>query len=129
MPLKLNVSRGEKFIVNGAVIKNDGDSASLVFENQAQILRQKDILTQDTAATPAARVYLALQCAYLFPTHAEAHLGDFKVLLDDYLQAAPSAQSITDEIRALIEDDQLYNALKVCSRLLQHEHEVLAHVQ
>ncbi len=55
MPLKLNVSRGEKFIVNGAVIKNDGDGISLLFENQAQILRQKDILTWRVALSGACR--------------------------------------------------------------------------
>ena len=129
MPLKLNVSRGEKIIVNGAVIKNDGDGASLVFENQAQILRQKDILTQDTATTPAARVYLALQCAYLFPDHSDAHLQDFRTLRDDYLQAAPSGQSIMQEVQSLIEGDQLYSALKACARLLKHEGEVLGNVQ
>jgi len=129
MPLKLNVSRGEKFIVNGAVIKNDGDGASLVFENQAQILRQKDILTQETATTPAARVYLALQCAYLFPSQTDAHLDDFRNLTDDYLQAAPSGQTIMEEVQALIDGDQLYNALKACARLLKHEGEVLAHAQ
>lgn len=129
MPLKLNVNRGEKLIVNGAVIKNDGDGTSLVFENQAQILRQKDILTQESATTPAARVYLALQCAYLFPEKAAEHLGDFQALLDDYLQAAPSAGAIAEEIRGLIGKDQLYGGLKACSRLLGHESEILAHAQ
>ena len=129
MPLKLNVNRGEKFIVNGAVIKNDGDGISLLFENQAQILRQKDILTQETAKTPAARVYLALQCAYLFPDKAPSHLEDFNKLLDDYLEAAPSAQQTTQEIRAWVEKGQLYSGLKACSQLLGHEKEVLAHVQ
>lgn len=129
MPLKLNVSRGEKLIVNGAVIRNDGDSTSLIFENQAHILRQKDILTQETAQTPAARVYLALQCAYLFPDHAEAHVADCKALLDDYVAAAPSATEIAGEIRDLMDQGQLYNALKLCSRLIGHESEILAHVQ
>ncbi|MDH3473160.1 MAG: flagellar biosynthesis repressor FlbT [Rhodospirillales bacterium] len=129
MPLKLNVSRGEKFIVNGAVIKNDGDVTSLVFENQAQILRQKDILTQESATTPAARVYLALQCAYLFPDKAAGHLENFHTLLDEYLEAAPSAGPLAEEIRALVDQGQLYAGLKACCRLLGHEHEVLAHVQ
>jgi flagellar protein FlbT len=129
MPLKLTVGKGEKLIVNGAVIRNDGDGTSLLFENQAQILRQKDILTQDSATTPAARVYLALQCAYLFPKNVAEHLEDFRALLGDYLAAAPSAQPIVDEIRGMIEEGQLYGGLKVCWRLLQHEREVLAHVQ
>jgi flagellar protein FlbT len=129
MPLKLSVGKGEKFIVNGAVIKNDGDGTSLLFENQAHILRQKDILTQETAITPAARVYLALQCAYLFPKHLGEHLADFRGLLADYLEAAPSAGPIAEEIHGMIDKDQLYGALKHCSRLLEHEREVLSHVQ
>ena len=129
MPLKLNVSRGEKFIVNGAVIKNDGDGISLVFENQAQILRQKDILTQETATTPAARVYLALQCGYLFPDKADGYLADFQGLLEAYLEAAPSARPVGQEIQDLVAQGQLYSALKACCQLLGHEQEVLAHVQ
>lgn len=129
MPLKLTVGKGEKFIVNGAVIKNDGDGASLLFENQAHILRQKDILTQETATTPAARVYLALQCAYLFPKNTAEHLANFQSLVADYLDAAPSARPIVDEIHGMIDKHQLYGALKQCCRLLEHEHEVLSHVQ
>jgi len=129
MPLKLSVSKGEKFIVNGAVIRNDGEGISLLFENQAQILRQKDILTPETASTPAARVYLALQCAYLFPDKAVTHLTDFQTLLNDYIEAAPSAQPIAEEVRRLVGNDQLYNGLKACAKLLGHEHEVFTHVQ
>ncbi len=129
MPLKLTVSKGEKFIVNGAVIRNDGEAASLLFENQAHILRQKDILTQDTATTPAARVYLALQCAYLFPEHTASHLADFQKLLDQYLGAAPSAGPIAEEIREMVEQGQLYGGLKACFRLLDHESKALSHVQ
>ncbi len=129
MPLKLSVGKGEKLIVNGAVIRNDGDGTSLLFENQAHILRQKDILTQDSATTPAARVYLAMQCAYLFPKNVAEHLEDFRGLLGDYLAAAPSAQPIADEIREMVEEGQLYGALKACGHLLQHEREVLSHVQ
>ncbi len=94
MPLKLSLAKGEKFIVNGAVIRNDGDHTDLVFENQSYILRQKDILTTETAATPASRIYFALQCAYLFPEKAENYLDTFTELLNDYLEAAPSAQVI-----------------------------------
>ena len=129
MPLKLNVGRGEKLIVNGAVIRNDGDAMSLVFENQAHILRQKDILTPESAATPAARVYLALQCAYLFPEHVEAHLEDFARFLGDYLEAAPSAEPIAEKVRALIDGGELYGGLKTCSQLIDHEQEVFAHVE
>ncbi len=128
MPLKLSVSKGERFIVNGVAIRNAGDSAELIFENQAQILRQKDILTAETATTPAARAYLALQCAYLFPDKSAHYLSQFKEFLDDFLEAAPSAQTIADEIMENLRADKLYQGLKACSRLIGHENEVLAHV-
>ena len=129
MPLKLTVGKGEKLIVNGAVIRNDGEGTSLLFENQAHILRQKDILTQETANTPASRVYLALQCAYLFPENAKAHIEDFRQLLSEYLEAAPSANPIGQEVLGLVEAQQLYGGLKQCCRLLEHEAEVLPRVQ
>ncbi len=127
MPLKLSVGRSEKFIVNGAVIRNDGDQASLVFENQAHILRQKDILTTDTATTPAARVYLALQCAYLFPERQAAHLDDFRRLLDQFVGAAPSSLKLAAEIRGKADRGELYHGLKACRRLIDLEAELLVH--
>ena len=127
MPLKLSLGRGEKFIINGAVIRNDGEAASLVFENQAHILRQKDILTAETAATPAARVYLALQCAYLFPERQAAHLKDFTSLLDEFVEAAPSAGPIAGEVRVKALAGELYHGLKACRRLIDYESELLVH--
>ena len=128
MPLKLSLAKGEKFIVNGAVIRNDGDHGDLVFENQAQILRQKDILTAETAATPASRVYFALQCAYLFPERAETYLSTCKELLGDYLEAAPSAQEIGSEILAKVDAGQLYQGLKSCTQLIHHERKAFSNV-
>jgi len=128
MPLKLSLAKGEKFIVNGAVIRNDGDHANLVFENQAQILRQKDILTNETAATPAARVYFALQCAYLFPDRAGPYLESFHDLLNDYVTAAPSAEKVAEEVREKVAAEQIYQGLKSCIKLIRHEREVFAHV-
>ena len=129
MPLKLTLTKGEKFIVNGAVIRNDGREASFVFENHAQILRHKDILTADTAGTPAARVYLALQCAYLFPDRCAQHIEDFHRLVRDFGEAAPSAGPIVEDLTAEIAAGRLYGALKVCRRLIEHESEILADVE
>ncbi len=128
MPLKLSLAKGEKFIVNGAVLRNDGDHTDLVFENQAHILRQKNILTTETAATPASRIYFALQCAYLFPEKAENYLDNFKELLNDYLEAAPSAQEIATEILTKVDTGQLYQSLKSCTQLIHHERKAFSHV-
>lgn len=129
MPLKLSLAKGEKFVVNGAVIKNDGTDISLVFENKANILRQKDIMTSEEANTPARRVYLALQCAYMFADREAEHLADFDGLLADFAEAAPSAGDIVEALRAHIDGRDLYGALKDCRTLIDYEAELLSHVE
>ncbi len=127
MPLKLSLTKGEKLIVNGAVIKNDGVDASLVFENQAHILRQKDILTNNDAKTPASRVYMALQCAYMFPNNADAHIADFHELAAEFGAAVPSALYLVERVIDQANREELYNALKSCRELIDYETEILTH--
>lgn len=129
MPLKLSLPRGEKIVVNGAVIKNDGPDVNLVFENQAHILRQKDIMTLEDATTPARRVYLAVQCAYMLPDRRDEHLKDFVTLIDEFCEAAPSAITLADKIRNRADAGDLYGALKACRELIEYEAEIMQHVQ
>ena len=53
MPLKLSLKPGEKFVLNGAVLANGDKRASLVLQNKACVLREKDIMQPDEATTPA----------------------------------------------------------------------------
>lgn len=129
MPLKLALAKGERFVVNGAVIKNDGPDTSLVFENRAHILRQKDIMTNDNARTPARRVYLALQCAYMFSDRQTEHLATFRKMLGDYRTAAPSAAAIAASLDGFADRNDLYGALKECRKLIEHETEILDHAK
>lgn len=129
MPLKLSLTRGERFVVNGAVIKNDGPDTSLVFENRAHILRQKDIMTNDDANSPARRVYLALQCAYMFPDRQADHLATFNTMLAEYAGAAPSSAPIAGSLQDLVSNNDLYGALKECRKLIEHETEILEHAK
>ncbi len=128
MPLKLSLAKGEKMVVNGAVIRNDGADANLVFENHANILRHKDILSAEKATTPASRVYLALQCAYMFAENGDKHHEDFRRLLADFSAAVPSSMAIVQELLKQVEDGNLYGGLKSCRELVEYETEVLANV-
>lgn len=121
MPLKLDLKSGEKMIVNGAVLENVGPSAKIIVHNMASILREKEILSQEDAATPASRVYFSLQCAYMFPQARQDHLNKFSGFLDDYLAACPSAREIGDVIKDHIEDKQYYKALRHSRNLIAHE--------
>ena len=44
MPLKLSLKPGEKFVLNGAVLTNGDKRTSLVIQNKACVLREKDIM-------------------------------------------------------------------------------------
>jgi flagellar protein FlbT len=121
MPLKLDLKCGEKMIVNGAVMENVGPNAKVLIHNLATVLREKEILTQDDAATPASRVYFSLQCAYMFDDAREEHLKNFARYLKDYLQACPSASEIADVIKGHIEAENFYKALKSSRNLIAHE--------
>ncbi|MCZ6846696.1 MAG: flagellar biosynthesis repressor FlbT [Alphaproteobacteria bacterium] len=129
MPLKLSLPRGEKLVVNGAVIKNDGPDVNLVFENQAHIMRQKDIMTLDEASSPARCIYLALQCAYMFSDRRDEHMQEFESLLSEFCKAAPSSDPIAEKIKHLAQDGNLYAALKACRDLIEYEGEILQHVK
>ncbi len=67
MPLTINLKPKERLIVNGVVIENSSTPSRILIHNTAALLREKDILTEEQATTPARRIYFAIQCEYLFP--------------------------------------------------------------
>tara|TARA_R110000868_G_scaffold377715_1_gene643068 strand:+ start:867 stop:1307 length:441 start_codon:yes stop_codon:yes gene_type:complete len=121
MPLKLDFKAGEKLVLNGAVVENVGSNAKLLVHNDSAIIREKEILSQAESNTPAARVYFALQCAYMFPRHEAEYLETFRQYLSDYVAAAPTAKPIGDEILKFVAEIKLYRALKATQKLIRHE--------
>lgn len=100
MPLVLRLNPAEKIIINGVVIENTGGLAMLAIRNRGNILRQKDILQLDEAATPALRVYYTLQCLYLFPDEIKAYSEALHQFMNDFEAAAPGSKPIIDAARA-----------------------------
>jgi flagellar protein FlbT len=125
LPLLIDLKPGEKVIINGAVLENAGSNTKVRVLNESNILRQKEILTEQDANSPAGRVYWGLQCAYIFPERREHYLGVFDQFLDEYLAAAPSAAAIAEEVRAKLAANEYYKALKAGRKLLKHEAQVL----
>ena len=73
MPLKLSLKPGEKFVLNGAVLANGDKRTSLVLQNKACVLREKDIMQPDGATTPARRIYFPIMMMYLAPEDTETY--------------------------------------------------------
>jgi len=125
MALRLTLKPGERVIVGEALLRNGSRRAHLVVENEVPILRESDILLPQAVASPAERVYLALELAYVDPKRRPAHLATFRGLADELIAAAPSLRPLVAEIRARVAAETFYRALKSAHVLLQRERGLL----
>ena len=128
MSLKIELRPGERIIIGSSVVTNGDNRARLFVDGQAPILREKDILTSDTANSPARRIYLCIQLMYLGQDIAK-HKETYFSLINDFLAAAPSALTIIDGINSKILTNSLYAALKDAKALIRYEEELLRNVQ
>jgi flagellar protein FlbT len=130
MGLKLSLKPGEKVAINGAVIVNGDRRASLVVENRASILRERDIMRAEEATTPARRVYLAVMLIALDPASKARSFSEFDRRIKEFADAVsdPGALALCLKIAADVADNRAYRALAHCRSLIGLETEILAHV-
>jgi flagellar protein FlbT len=129
MALKITLKPGERMVIGNAVLAN-GNSAScdLVIENKTPILRQKDILSEETADSPCRRIYYAIQLMYIDEHNLAAYHKVYWDLVKDLVRAAPSTVVLIDSISEHILQRQYYQALKLTRRLIDYEQEAIQHV-
>ena len=127
MALKVELKPNERIIIGACVVTNTDQRARLLIDgNNIPILREKDILTPETADTPAKLVYLAVQLMYISPDPQVNH-GTYFSLVRDIVTAAPSAWPIIEDINNHILNGDLYQALKQARRLVAYEKTLLDH--
>jgi flagellar protein FlbT len=125
MSLKVELKPHERLIVGNCVITNSDQRTRLFIDGKAPVLREKDILSAETADSPAKRIYFAVQLMYL-DGDVDRLTRDYFALVTDLVRAAPSTTPIVDEINNEILTGQLYKALRAAKKLIQHEHNILA---
>jgi flagellar protein FlbT len=127
MALKVELKPHERIIIGACVITNTDQRARLLIDgDKIPILREKDILTPDTADTPAKLVYLAVQLMYISPDPQLNHATYFN-LVRDIVTAVPSAWPIIEGINNHILNGDLYRALKEARKLVAYEKKLLDH--
>jgi flagellar protein FlbT len=130
MPLKLSLKPNEKFVLNGAVLTNGDRRTSLVLQNKASILREKDILQEDEATTPVRRIYFPIMMMYLDPDEAHSFYDEFAKRLTEFMNAI-SDRNALDLCLGLAKDVMTglhYKALIKCRKLFEFEQERLNYV-
>src|SRR6478609_200561 len=121
MALKVELRPHERIIVGNSVITNTDQRARLLIDGEnVPILRERDILTPETADTPAKLVYLAVQLMYISPDPQSQH-GTYFNLVRDIVTAVPSAWPIIESINNDIMSGDLYRALKEARKLIAYE--------
>ena len=65
MSLKIELKPRESIIIGGALITNENDRVRFYIDGNVPILREKFILREKDATTPAKRVYFIVQQMYL----------------------------------------------------------------
>lgn len=127
MPLKIVLKPGEKTVINQAVIQNGGEKAELIVQNKASILRERDIMTEAEADTPAKKIYFVVQLIYMFPDKEQQYQDKFSRLVKQFVNAVPSSTPLVLDIGKQIVTGDVYGALKLCRKLVKYENEVLKH--
>jgi flagellar biosynthesis repressor protein FlbT len=130
MPLKLSLKPGEKFVLNGAVLANGDKRASLVIQNKACVLREKDILHPRDAKTPARLVYLAIMMMYLEGDATEEPYNEFALRMTEFMGAIQNRQILGAcvDISRDVNQRNYYKALMACRKLFDYEQERLNYV-
>jgi flagellar protein FlbT len=129
MALKVELKPHERIIIGNCVITNTDQRARLLINgDNIPILREKDILTPETADTPAKLIYLAVQLMYISPD-GQANHGTYFNLIRDLVTAAPSAWPLIEGINNQILNGDLYQALKEARKLVAYEKQLLDEIE
>lgn len=131
MALKISLKPGEKFVVNGAVLTNGDKRSAFVIQNRVSILRERDIMTEEQANTPAKRVYFAVMLSYLDSERVQSYYQTFVERMSDFMSAIdnPEIKLICVQISMDMMKGEYYRALRGCRKIVEYESKVLEVLQ
>ena len=130
MPLKLSLKPGEKFVLNGAVLQNGDRRASLILQNKASVLREKDILQEEEVNSPARRIYFPVMMMYLDEAGSQKYYEEFAGRLADFMGVIQNPTVLLDclNISKHVMAREFYKALMLSRKLIEYEDERLGNV-
>jgi len=127
MPLKLSLKPGERFVLNGAVVQNGDRRCSLVLQNKASVLREKDIMQEEDITSPARHIYFPVMMMYLDEAGADKYYDEFLKRMTEFMSVIANPQILAECVlvsRSLMVKEY-YKALMGCRKLVDYEDERL----
>ncbi|MDV6329569.1 flagellar biosynthesis repressor FlbT [Asticcacaulis sp. 201] len=130
MPLKLSLKPGEKFVLNGAVVQNGDRRCSLVLQNKASVLREKDIMQEEDVSSPARHVYFPVMMMYLDESGADKYYDEFLRRMSEFMGVISNPAILAEcvSVSKSLMAREYYKALMSCRRLIEYEDERLGNV-
>jgi flagellar protein FlbT len=125
MPLRVELKPFERIVVGESVIINSATRASFLIDGGAPILREKDTVTEETANTPARRLYYCVQMMYL-RNDAARYRELYPRQLAGLRAAMPEGRELIDAANHHVAAGALYKALKEIRKLMKREEEFAA---
>lgn len=123
MALKLSLKPGEKFVVNGAVIVNGDRRSTVVLQNKASLLREKDIMLAEEVDTPVKHVYFPIMLMYMDASGFNKYHEQFVLRMTELMGVVddPETKLQCVAISKDVMDGEFYKALIKCKKLFQYE--------
>lgn len=127
MPLKLKLGANERLVVNGAVIVNGAYRTTILVQNFAHIMREKDVLREEDANTPTRRLYFLVQAMLMQAPPSASLLETYRVVHDQLREAfvKPENIAILRSVDELVAIADYYKALVKLHPLIAYEANLL----
>jgi flagellar protein FlbT len=123
MPLKLSLKPGERFVLNGAVVQNGDRRCSLVLQNKASVLREKDIMQEAEVTSPSRHIYFPVMMMYLDEAGADKYYDEFMRRMSEFMNVIANPMVLAEcvSISKSIMVKEYYKALMGCRKLIDYE--------
>lgn len=127
MPLKLSLKPGERFVLNGAVVQNGDRRCSLVLQNKASVLREKDIMQEEEVTSPSRHVYFPVMMMYLDEANADKYYDEFLRRMTEFMNVIANPVILVEcvAVSKSILTKEYYKALMGCRKLIDYEDDLL----
>jgi flagellar biosynthesis repressor protein FlbT len=117
MTLRFDLGPFESLFIGRSVLTNHGDRTTFVLEGEIPILRAKDVLSPQLAATSLERLYCCVQQMYL-EEDVEKYRGPYLALAVKALSENSNLHVDLQTADQMVKSGQFYRALKCLKKLI-----------
>lgn len=125
--MHISLRAGEKIYINGAVLRVDR-KVSIELLNDATFLLEAHVMKVEDASTPLRQLYFIIQIMLMNPTDTRAAREMFESSVRRTIDVSENVAMVAGlrAIKALVDANRIFEALKAVRALFPIEAEILA---